>query len=160
MPGTVVTVTSLSLTEKHHVGLSSTRLCGTSHVGAQEFPAQQCCRCSSSVNMRRTLTCSIWVPAGLLSACFSCGQERTLVHRCCPERRVRKAMPPFVFDDDDVRHIWPGDTDFLHASDKLFVSGTQRCGAAAPVPVRHGCVCGWPPSPFWAIGRNRCVLPL
>ena len=60
-----------------------------------------------------------WVPAGLLSAFFSCGQERTLVYRCCPERRVRKTIPLFAFDDDDDGHTWPVDTDFYASDDMI-----------------------------------------
>ena len=55
-------------------------------------------------------------------ACCSCGQERTLFYRCCPERRDRTSNAPHsCFDDDDNGHTWPGDPDFLSASDFSFL---------------------------------------
>ena len=81
----------------HHVWLSSTRLCGTGHTGAQTFPARHRCKNSgqillSSVSMWETQTCRIWGVSCLFCACCSCNQERTSFHRCCPKRRDRTNM--------------------------------------------------------------------
>ena len=111
--------------------MSPTRLCGTGHTSAQEFPSQQRGKKSgqillSSMSMRETLTCRILcqlvfsvraVRAGK-NACFSKKKKKKkLFHRCRPQRRDRNAVLPFVFDDDDDGRTWLGDTDFFHASD-------------------------------------------
>ena len=92
----------------------------TGHIGAQEFRAQQRCNKSgqillSRVSMRRYKHAALGVPAGLFSACCSC--EQYVVQ----SDEAEKTMLPFVFDEDDGGHTWPGDTDLLSTS------GKSRC---------------------------------
>ena len=56
----------------------------------------------------RSSPCFVVLPS-LNVACFSCGQERTLVNRCCPERRIRKTILPPVLGEGCDGHTWPGD---------------------------------------------------
>ena len=74
----------------------------------------------SSVNMRETLTCSIG-GASWPTQCVLVVRRRTHAFlQMLSTATSQKTMLPFVFDDEDDWHIWPGDTDFLCASDGTY----------------------------------------
>ena len=76
--------------------------------------------------MRERLTCSIW-SARWLAQCVLFDRART--HACLQmlSRATTQKNNASVIDDDEDGHIWPGDTDFLNASDRFDKFPSRHC---------------------------------